>query len=445
MTNQDDYGWATQFPSVARRRPEDASPETAPAASVEYDLTGGKVLIAALRGALLMVPTLTLHRFWMITRLRRMIWNAVRVDGEPLEYTGRATELIFGFLVAVVVLAVILGGANLALVFAGLVGGFDLGLAFNASLPLLIPLGYYAQYRARRYLAARTRWRGLRFGMESGAVSYALHAVGHGLITLATLGILYPRQPVMLARRQQNATWYGNIRFQQDARWQPLIGPWLLAWALPLIIVLGAVQQNWTELLALQSAADSTPDDGDDPAVMEAIGLAMLNLSGAVFGALLLVWPLRRRYQAAAERALMAGLSLGPTRFESTLRTGTLLRIDVRAAFSYLGIAVVAGAVGAAIFMGIFTSIAASGVPPETYFQNPPASIFALGALGYAAFLVPLIAIGWLTGVHWPLAARIEALSLTGVVRLSDARQRDDDAAKEGGGFADALDVGAGF
>ncbi|MEM1313943.1 MAG: DUF898 family protein [Pseudomonadota bacterium] len=438
MTNQEDYGWATRFPSVARRAaPESAAPEPAPA-SVAYDLDGQTVFKAGLRGAALMVPTLGLHRFWMLTRLRRMFWNAIRIDGEPLEYTGRPSELIFGFLVAVVILAVILGGANLALVFAGLVGGFDLGLAFNASLPLLIPLGYYAQYRARRYLAARTRWRGIRFGMAPGAATYALHATGHLLLTIATLGILYPRMQVLLARRQQESTWYGNIRFRQEADWRRLMTPWLVIW-IPVLLAIGnAFRMGLVAFPELQATLD---DGADDPVAraeaMERLGFDIVSMFGVLAIVGVVAWPLLRRYGAAEERELMGGLSLGPARFASTLRTGALLGLDVRTMLVYLLVAVLGGILVSSLVM----TISLAGV----VLLGGQIAILLATAASYAFILIAFVAVGWLARVHWPVKARLEALTITGADRLSEARQREDDAAREGGGFADALDVGAGF
>ncbi|MEM6440350.1 MAG: DUF898 family protein, partial [Pseudomonadota bacterium] len=290
---------ATRVPLVERRS---SAPEAGARPSVAYELSGSAVFGPALRGAALMVPTLGLHRFWMITRLRRLIWGAVRIDGEPLEYAGRPLELFFGFLAAVVVLAVVLGLTNLALLFAGLVGEWNLTLAFNASLPLLAPLGYYARYRARRYLAARTRWRGIRFGMAPGAGAYSLHATGHLVLTILSLGMLYPRMQVMLAARRQSATWYGDHRFVQSARWRALMKVWLAAWALPLLVLVLAMGQVFKLIYVVFPEHDLVLRQEFDPAMAEPFLNAALSVGGTVALAALISWPLRRRYDAAVER-----------------------------------------------------------------------------------------------------------------------------------------------
>ena len=126
----------------------------------------------ALGQAALTVLTLGIYRFWMITRLRRHYWSAIRVLGDPFEYTGTGLEKLVGFLVAVIILAVYLSLLNLSLVFAGLYSTDDvvgLQIALNLSVLASLPLIYFATYRAVRYMMARTRWRGIRFGMEQAA------------------------------------------------------------------------------------------------------------------------------------------------------------------------------------------------------------------------------------------------------------------------------------
>ncbi len=52
------------------------------------------------RGYLLMVPTIGIYRFWLTTWKRRFYWQNTVIDGEPLEYTGTALQLLIGFLFA---------------------------------------------------------------------------------------------------------------------------------------------------------------------------------------------------------------------------------------------------------------------------------------------------------------------------------------------------------
>ena len=99
----------------------------------------------------------------MKTWLRKLIWSKISVDGDALEYTGTAVELLLGTLIAVIILGGYLMCFNLAISVGGLafwqsgVFNVSLVLSFVASLPLL----QFAIYRARRYRLLRTRWRGM--------------------------------------------------------------------------------------------------------------------------------------------------------------------------------------------------------------------------------------------------------------------------------------------
>src|SRR3984957_12348012 len=53
--------------------------------------------------ALLMVP-LRRYRFWFATDVRRFLWSNTEIGGETLEYTGLATELLGGFLLAIAIM-----------------------------------------------------------------------------------------------------------------------------------------------------------------------------------------------------------------------------------------------------------------------------------------------------------------------------------------------------
>ena len=56
------------------------------------------------RGAVLLMVTLGIYRFWLTTDVRRFLWANTEVAGESLEYTGTPLELLIGFLVAIAIL-----------------------------------------------------------------------------------------------------------------------------------------------------------------------------------------------------------------------------------------------------------------------------------------------------------------------------------------------------
>ena len=79
-----------------------------------------------------------------------------------MEYSGTATELLIGFLIAIAVLVPL----NLMLFVAALGLGPVGQFASSLSFPILFFLGQFAIYRARRYRLTRTIYRGVRCHQE---------------------------------------------------------------------------------------------------------------------------------------------------------------------------------------------------------------------------------------------------------------------------------------
>ena len=104
------------------------------------------------RGAALELVTAGFYRFWLATDMRRHLWSQTQVDSDAAEYTGRARELLIGFLIAMAILAPMY------------VAYFLLGIEAErwqafASTPVFLffyAFGQFAIYRARRYRLTRT-------------------------------------------------------------------------------------------------------------------------------------------------------------------------------------------------------------------------------------------------------------------------------------------------
>ena len=208
--------------------------ETDSAYSGDYAGRRAPLFTLALVTGLLTAVTLGVYRFWAKTRIRKYIWSSVTIDGDSFEYTGTGFEKLLGFLAAVVVLAIYLGIIQLALFYLGirLLTEVENPDEFSA-LPVqiapaaisflgVLPLVFFAQYRARRYRLARTRWRGLRFGADQGAWGYAVRALWYWFLTMVTLGILLPLKTFWLEKYVVDRSLYGDARFEQSGRWTEL-------------------------------------------------------------------------------------------------------------------------------------------------------------------------------------------------------------------------------
>ncbi|HMJ43435.1 MAG TPA: DUF898 family protein, partial [Pseudolabrys sp.] len=165
-----------------------------------------------IRGALLLVVTLGIYRFWLATDVRRYLWANTEVAGETLEYTGTPVELLLGFLVAIAILVPVYAGFFLAALDLGVIGQMSGLIAFLA----LGVLGQYAVYRARRYRLTRTIYRGLRFHQSGSAWVYAFRASLWWIATGITLGLAYPFQIASLERYKMRHTFYGDLAGRFD-------------------------------------------------------------------------------------------------------------------------------------------------------------------------------------------------------------------------------------
>jgi uncharacterized membrane protein YjgN (DUF898 family) len=160
------------------------------------------------RGVFLQLLTFGFYRFWLITNIRRHLWSNTRIGGESLEYTGTAKELLIGFLIALAILVPV----YILYFLAGLVAET---LQAFASIPLILVLyclGYYAAYRARRYRATRTLFRGVRFWMTGSGWSYLGRAALWDIATILTLGLAYPWRKAALERYLMRNTRYGTLK-----------------------------------------------------------------------------------------------------------------------------------------------------------------------------------------------------------------------------------------
>jgi uncharacterized membrane protein YjgN (DUF898 family) len=187
------------------------------------------------RGALLELITAGLYRFWLATDIRRALWSGTSVDGDAPEYTGTAKELLIGFLFALAILVPIYVAYFLIGIEAERAKAF-------ASVPLVLffyAFGQFAIFRARRYRATRTVWRGVRFWMSGSGWAYSWRACLWTLLTLLTLGLALPWRESALERYKMRHLYYGSLEGRFDGSGWGLFkrGWWLWLLSLPIITV----------------------------------------------------------------------------------------------------------------------------------------------------------------------------------------------------------------
>lgn len=411
----------------------------------EYTADGWYLFWMALRTSIVSVLTLGIYRFWMLAHLRRHYWGGITLRDDPIEYTGTGLEKLLGFLLALIILTVYLGFVQLGLTFAG----FSLitddetqaTLLLQLSALATVPLIFFARYRGMRYLMSRSRWRGIRFGMEPGAWGYTVRATLLSTLTILTLGLAYPYQHFVLARYMTNRTWFGDQKFEQGGSWVELFSHWIWIYILSAFIAMTVYtlntesgQQDWFGIIIA--------------VVIYVVSLVLLYLTIL-------------RYRFNAFKALWSSRRLGEVEFESNLQIGDAVKVFITASILTSLAASVTVTVATLIITAIYGvwGISAGTISPED-FVDGSADLGVLltnmtttwpvllgFALTYLLVIAIVFAVSQVFFTHRILRRQVDTMMVRNVDALSSSRQRGHDRAAEAGGFADALgvDVGAGF
>jgi uncharacterized membrane protein YjgN (DUF898 family) len=273
-----------------------------------------------IRGGVLQAITLGIYRFWLFTDMRRFLWASTEVEGESLEYTGTAVELLLGFLMAIGILIPV----YVLLFAASLEFGMLSQLSGIVAFVVLAGFGQYAVYRARRYRLTRTVFRGLRFHQGGSAVRYAVRAMLWWVPIAMTLGLALPWAMANLERYKMRNTFYGDLGggFAGDG-WR-LFRRGILVWLLvvgPLVACLAAAvtaidwpvvaralgRGNLTNVIAAMEGNERTK-----------LGVGLL--AGGVMWSVIIGFVLYPAYQAIVMRWWLGGLRLGGAAGASDLR-----------------------------------------------------------------------------------------------------------------------------
>jgi uncharacterized membrane protein YjgN (DUF898 family) len=425
----------------------------APDSDLEIAFVGGRwaVFWLALKTGIFTVLTLGIYRFWMKTRLRRWYWSAIRPGGHPLEYVGDPIEKLLGFFIAVVILTFYIGIVNLLLMFVSFSVFNTSWMGYLASFAGVIPLWFYASYRARRYVLGRTRWRGVRFGLEKGAWGYAWRALLHWAVTIMTLGLLWPRMTFYLEKYRTDRMFFGSSRLVQGGRWAMLYRaaiPFLLALAASIAVLV------WMIWIAPLFGGDGDPldrvvqgigsffeDDAPPGGTMAVQRLFLLPfcLIGLIYGGI--------HYRWAAKRIMANHKTADGITFHSGLNGPRVAMIYVLGIFiSYLTLVL-----GVVLFIFIGAAMLGFEAVLEVLYPKGAGMVsdwprwVAIGLMGML-YLGAFLLWGVLhnTFVTFPLMRHM-ALStrLTRHDGLAQVSQRARDDFAEAEGFAEALDLGA--
>ncbi|MDX1576399.1 MAG: DUF898 family protein, partial [Kiloniellales bacterium] len=305
--------------------------------------------------------------------------------------TGRGLELFLGFLVAIVVIFALVFVSELAVeAVGGPLSPAAAGVQLVQTL-IIVFLIFVAIFRARRYRLSRSQWRGIRGGQSGSAVTFALTALGWGLVSVLSLGLAYPVFRTRLMAYQMGNTWFGSERFSFTGKAGELFGAWFVAWLL----------------------------------LLPSLGLSY-------------VWFRVREFRYFASRS-----SLGPLRFSSELRTGRIVLIFLTNFFVWGAVTFLFVAVGYALFAG-------GASPPPDGAGDEAVQQWLLQSLQnpllIVLLLLYLVVSGLIRTVIWlqPMVAEITtSLSVAGEMDFARLAQSSQVMPGRGEGLAEAFDVGS--
>jgi uncharacterized membrane protein YjgN (DUF898 family) len=304
-----------------------AAPDLTPSRPL-YDGNLADLYAIYLRHLVLMLLTLGWSRFWGRTRIRRYLWNHFAILGDRFEYRGRGRELLIGFLLAVLMLAV--WGGLMWLVWIYLfhekpIANFGLFDIFWLSVALIgFPLAYVGQFAGLRYRLSRTRWRGIRCALAGSAWGYGAMASFLVFANAFTAQLLTPVVSVNLARPRISNVRFGTLPFAFAGSSGDIYGRYLgfyflniIAWVVAAAVTFGAIGGT---IGSLGISSDEVLKLFSQPSLRTVLIVAAIALGAyVVFG--LLILPLRCWWQAYLFRYLVSHSRAGEVLFATAIST----------------------------------------------------------------------------------------------------------------------------
>ena len=381
----------------------------------------------AFTNAFLRLLTLGIYNFWAKTEVRKRIWSAVRLNGEPLTYTGTGKELCLGFLIifAAVVFPIMLLSAGVVFYFGPESTAASI---FNVLIyGFIFLLTGFAIYRAQRYRLSRTSWRGIRGGLTGSDRAYAWAYSWSALLIPFTWGWVIPWRTTMLQTLMMRDTRFGDRPFQFRARPGPLYPSFAVFWIGTAVIAALAIGG----FMGMSGFARQ-PIDVTEGGTSQALKI-VATLYGILAVAYLFYYILSAWYRAQQINHFSNHTHFEGAKLKSTVTGAGLVKVAVG---NFL-LTMLGWGIGAGLFL-LITSTTSNVLSGETESIAARLSIFA-GVMVLIAF----------SGLFSPFVqarnARylVENLSIDGDVPLARISQGADQGIKRGEGLAQAFDVDA--
>ncbi len=385
----------------------------------------GKLLLI---NSSLTLLTLGIYRFWAKTNIRRYFWRNVSFLDDPLEYTGTGGELFVGFLIVIAVLfplGLIYGAIQTLVPPDARYLSIVLEVIYYLVLFALLQIGFYRMWR---YRMSRTRWRGVRFGLDGSTWTYLRLAAGWTVLTALTLGAAYPWMQIDLWRYQVRHTRLGDQTFRFEGDAARLFLAWLPVFAAVLVNAGVALWAVMAFGLGAEFEFNSRNTEHRDLVAMMG-GIVLLVDALGVLGFIY--------YRVRQTRFQISGLRFGDAAFRSRL---PFLRLFL---FGVLALVLLLAAI--AVLFGTFAPSIVGNGSALRYGTFDPETVtsvigFSISIFVLFVFVAPFI---------WTLIYTYEVIRQVTVTTTIDnphvlehAAQSESEGPRTGEGLADALDIG---
>lgn len=379
----------------------------------------------------LRLVTLGIYHFWAKTEVRKRLWSGIRINDEPLIYTGRGMELFLGF---VIVAFLVLLPASLGM--AGLIFAFGPeSPAASAGIFVLYVIFFFlfgvAIYRAMRYRLARTRWRGIRASLMGSPMAYAWTHFWTMLLVPFTLGWIVPWRTVKLQRIITDNMRFGDRHLKFTATPGRLYGPFALLWVGSITLYV-AIVGGIAAVVGLKAHRAQQLGVPYMPSAMDIAVIAGISIIALFLFALVGAW-----YQARVTNHFANHTHFANATFRGNLTAGGLIWLSLTNLLILLAGAALVFAVAAAVVLPFV------GIDFQDFRMVQSTS--ALQVVGTVVPIILLLSLGLLAPIVQArsLGYMIRHMSIEGTAPLADIIQAAGPDVKFGEGLAEAFDVDA--
>ena len=212
----------------------------------EFRGNGSEYFKIWLTNLALTIVTLTLYSPWAKVRRMRYFYGNTYLQRRKFDYTGIPTRILVGRLIALALYGFFAASGNFSSVLQAV-----LVLAFIMCIPWLIR-------STMRFQARNSKYHNSRFYFSAGMGRTYAVLLGCVLVTVLTLGLLYPLALYWYKRYQLNHLYIGQLKFQLNVDFGEIFAAILL----PMIFFIGLIMVAVAVMMAFILGGNASGFDG---------------------------------------------------------------------------------------------------------------------------------------------------------------------------------------